>query len=205
MKNFKKQINKYKSGFTLVETLVAIIIFTTSVLALMVVLSNNLSSINYAKKKLGAVFLAQEGLEYMRNIRDTYILYTPDTSNPNSPTDNAWNNFRIKTADCNSSLGKSCYFDNTTINFNDQSQPIIDVPIIECVTSCPVLRYNSATGVYDYNVINANSGFIRKIEVHDVDNSVNGDEVEVISTVYYSTPSGLKSVSLKENLFNWTQ
>jgi len=199
MKIFFKKFNK---GFTLIETLVAVSIFTTSVLALMVVLSNNLSNVNYAKRKLIATFLAQEGVEYMRNMRDTYLLYLP----PSAPEgDNGWNSFVVKISDCDMWEGKACYFDNTAINFADQSQPIIDIPIILCPSQiCPELKYTASSGKYDYNTnTGVNSGFVRKIEISDVNNNVNSDEIEVISTVYYAIPSGVKSISLKENLFNW--
>jgi len=197
-KIIKKNIKK-STGFTLIETLVAIMIFTTSVLALMVVLSNNLSNVNYAKRKLIATFLAQEGVEYMRNMRDTYVLYEPPSG------DNGWNSFVVKISDCDMWEGKACYFDNTAINFADQSQPIIDIPIILCPSQiCPELKYTASSGKYDYNTnTGVNSGFVRKIEISDVNNNVNSDEIEVISTVYYAIPSGVKSISLKENLFNW--
>ncbi len=64
-----------KDGFTLVETLVAISIFTTSIIVLMSVLGQGISDTGYAKKKIIAAYLAQEGIEYIRNIRDTNVLY----------------------------------------------------------------------------------------------------------------------------------
>ncbi|KKR79274.1 MAG: hypothetical protein UU24_C0013G0006 [Candidatus Nomurabacteria bacterium GW2011_GWA2_40_9] len=199
-KIIKKNIKK-SAGFTLVETLVAIMIFTASVLALMVVLSNSLSNANFTKRKLTATFLAQEGVEYMRNMRDTYVLYLP----PSPPSGyNGWDNFIVKISECNKVLGKSCYFDNTTINFADQTQPIIDMPIFLCPSQiCPELKY--IAGEYNYDVSGINSGFVRKMEISKVANSVGDDEIEIISTVYYTTPSGLKNISLKENLFNWIQ
>lgn len=75
MIKFFKQGNK---GFTLVETLVAIAIFTSSIIALMAVLANGISDTNYAKKKMTATYLAQEGIEYVRNMRDTSVLFDPD-------------------------------------------------------------------------------------------------------------------------------
>ena len=73
MKLFFKKVNKSR-GFTLVETLAAIAIFTASILAVMAVLANSISDTNYAKKKITAAYLAQEGIEYVRNMRDSYIL-----------------------------------------------------------------------------------------------------------------------------------
>jgi len=61
-------------GFTLVETLVAISIFTASILGLISILASSISDTNYAKKKMIAAYLAQEGIEYVRNMRDTDII-----------------------------------------------------------------------------------------------------------------------------------
>lgn len=79
MKLFYKKIKKLNDGFTLVETLVAISIFSMSIIVLMSVLGGGISDISYAKKKMTAGYLAQEGIEYVRNMRDNYVLYTATT------------------------------------------------------------------------------------------------------------------------------
>ena len=76
-----------KNGFTLIETLVAVSIFTMSIMALLVVLTQGIANNNYAKKKILASYLAQEGIEYIRNMRDTYTLYT-------GVPGNSWNGFK---------------------------------------------------------------------------------------------------------------
>ncbi|MFA6353356.1 MAG: prepilin-type N-terminal cleavage/methylation domain-containing protein [Candidatus Paceibacterota bacterium] len=73
-----KKNNKLNKGFTLVETLVAISIFTMSILGLMSILASSISDINYAKQKIAASYLAQEGIEYVRNLRDTAIISSVD-------------------------------------------------------------------------------------------------------------------------------
>ena len=87
-------------GFTLVETLIAISIFTVSLLGIMSVLASGIADTNYAKRKMTATYLAQEGIEYMRNMRDTYVLY------PGSSFD--WDKFQVKFISCKS---KGCRFD----------------------------------------------------------------------------------------------
>ncbi len=185
---------KSKRGFTLIETMVAISIFTFSVLSLVIVLSSGLANANYAKKKLVAAYLAQEGIEFMRNMRDTYVLYE-------APNTNGWNDFQVKIAPCDESTSKSCYFDDQALNFADTTQPIIDVPIIECVSFCPNLLYNSSTGRYSYAVGGNDSGYLRKIEILNV----NDNEVKVTSTVYYATGSGVKSIAFSDHLFDWAK
>ncbi len=85
--------NTYKlnKGFTLVEMLVAVSIFSISILAVMSVLASGISSTNYAKRKIAATYLAQEGIECIRNTRDSYVLY------PNPPSQ-SWNGFRTMNA-----------------------------------------------------------------------------------------------------------
>lgn len=97
MKKFLRQKNKgftrtpkfgvtpKGGGFTLVETLVAISIFTLSILSLMSVLASGISNTTYAKNKIIAGYLAQEGIECARNTRDNYVLFSDVTHD--------WNKF----------------------------------------------------------------------------------------------------------------
>ena len=80
-----KKINKLNTGFTLVETLVAVSIFSISILGMMSVLGSSIANTNYAKRKIIATYLAQEGIEYIRNMRDTAVLYNGGGN---------WNSFR---------------------------------------------------------------------------------------------------------------
>ncbi|MEX2029197.1 MAG: prepilin-type N-terminal cleavage/methylation domain-containing protein [Candidatus Paceibacterota bacterium] len=79
MKLFFKKVKKLNKGFTLVETLVAISIFSVSIVGLMSVLGSGISNTNYAKQKIAAYYLAQEGIECIRNTRDNYVLFTGET------------------------------------------------------------------------------------------------------------------------------
>ena len=185
-------------GFTLVETLVAISIFTVSILGLMSVLTSGIANTNYAKKKMIAAYLAQEGIEYVRNIRDTFVLFG-DNSSPN------WNQFRNAIDKCgNPGIPKNCYFDEQNLNFSDPSMPITKISIQSCDgNSCPVLLYNSNTGKYNYDISGENSGLVRTIQAVYQGNP--NDSVKILSTVSWSQGSGNYSITFSENLFNWTE
>ena len=64
----RKLLKQKNTGFTLVETLVAISIFTISILGMLSVLASSIANTTYAKQKMVATYLAQEGIEYIRNI-----------------------------------------------------------------------------------------------------------------------------------------
>ena len=60
-----------KQGFTLIETMVALAIFSVSVVSLIVMTSQGVANVSLAKNKLIASYLAQEGIEVVRNNRDS--------------------------------------------------------------------------------------------------------------------------------------
>lgn len=194
---FKKQ-NKFKSGFTLVETLVAISIFSVSIVALISILANGISNTNYAKKKLIAAYLAQEGVEYVRNIRDTHVLYDPTSAQT------GWTSFNTKltNASCNNATN-GCYLgDLLSTAYTNSTQPMISIPLNPCTSStCAngAMLYDPSTGKYGYSGVA--SGYSRKITT----SAISLNETKVTSTVYWTQGSGTKSIVFSENLFNWVE
>lgn len=65
------QRSSYNRGFTLIESLVAIFIFSIALVALITITSRGITGTAQAKNQVIAQFLAQEGIELMRNYRDT--------------------------------------------------------------------------------------------------------------------------------------
>ncbi|OGI85635.1 hypothetical protein A3A01_01305 [Candidatus Nomurabacteria bacterium RIFCSPLOWO2_01_FULL_39_17] len=219
MKIFSKQKNtgfthtltsrskkKLVCGFTLIETLVAVSIFSISVLALVIILSQGLTNVFYAKQKVIAEYLSQEGIEYIRNMRDTYMLYS-------ATGDAGWKAFYSKLtnsgASCqdenNDNDDNGCYF-NVDAIFSfpaNTPMPITQMLLSACYyptcSEVPLL-FNSSTGAYNYSS-GADSGFSRQIKI----NQINSAEIEVFSTVYWNQGSGPHSISFKENLFNWIE
>jgi type II secretory pathway pseudopilin PulG len=65
---------KKKKGFTLLETLFAVFLATLFFSALFGLISQSLRTISLSDSKFFAAYLVQEGLEIVRNIRDTNFL-----------------------------------------------------------------------------------------------------------------------------------
>ena len=142
--------NKFNYGFTLVETLVAISIFTTSILGLMSVLSGSISNTNYVKQKIIATYLAQEGVEYIRSMRDTYVLYS-------SVNGEDWASFKGEL--------NSCRITNNGCGINS-SVPMTDNDFIfQCAPPSKCALYVSNGNYSSNQTAGANSGFIRRIRM----------------------------------------
>ena len=95
-KSLQLAANSYFRGFTLIETMVALAIFSVSVVSLIVMTSQGVANVSLAKNKLIASYLAQEGIEVVRNNRDSFGF---DSLNPDPlsgdlfySTDNGYNN-----------------------------------------------------------------------------------------------------------------
>ncbi len=194
--------NNKMLGFTLVETLVAISIFSVAILSVMSVLSQGLSNTTYAKQKTIATYLAQEGIEYIRNMRDTYVLYTPADASA------GWAAFKAKLeTPAPGCLSNDCYYNDAAVDYTRTLQPITSVTLTSCGGTCPELLYDSSTGKYGYTATatTTSSGFIRTIR----EETFPGDhERKIYSTVCWkqgAAACSANSVTFSENLFDWIE
>jgi hypothetical protein len=72
---------KMNKGFTLMEAIVAIFVITTGLVGVLSLVSQTISASTFSKDKLIAAYLAQEGIEIVRNIRDTNWLQSLSWNN----------------------------------------------------------------------------------------------------------------------------
>ncbi len=189
MIKFFKQKNK---GFTLVETLIAISIFSTSLVVLMSVLGSGINNTTYAKNKMEASYLAQEGIEYIRNMRDSYVLY----EDPSVSWDNFIGALSASTSSCNTTTGCGININiSDARDYSDYQNLIFSCSILN---RCKLYLNN---GNYNINQTGIDSGFTRVISMTEM----SSDEIKITSEVKWAQGSGTYNIILSENLFNWIE
>ena len=67
-------VKRFQKGFTLIETLVAIAILLIAVVGPISLIGDALHKLYYAKDQIIAINLAQEGIEVVRQVRDSNML-----------------------------------------------------------------------------------------------------------------------------------
>lgn len=165
-----------QSGYTLLETLVAIVILTLCIVAPLSIASRALFSSSVARGEVTAFYLAQEAIEGVRNVRDQ-----------NGLASASWlSGFPA--------LGSDFTID--VVNVGGNGKPTMNV----CNGSCPNLQYDSTTHLYEYGS-GTDSGFNRTVRISAI--SGTSDEVAVSVTVVWNVGSVSRSFVARENLTNW--
>src|SRR6202042_2338797 len=65
---------KLDTGFTLIETMVAIALLMLALIAPMSLAAQSLTAAYFARDQITAFYLAQEGIEIVRSVRDANII-----------------------------------------------------------------------------------------------------------------------------------
>lgn len=175
-----------KSGFTLVEILVAISILSIAILATFTAVSQSLKATNFSEDQIIAYHLADEALEYVRNKRDSnaiqhiVALGSGDT-------------YGWLTGISDSCVATACYID-------------VNIPgnnIVECsgnAASCPTLRYDGATGLYQY-ASGVTTMYRRSVGL----TMINAREASITVTISWTAQNISKSYTQTLVLNNWTE
>jgi type II secretory pathway pseudopilin PulG len=158
------------TGFSLPETLVAISILVMIIAGILSLISQGIKSASFFKNQTTAFYLASEAIEFIRNKRDS-----------NSLSENPW------LQGLSNCIGTGCIID------------VRDGSINNCPGgSCPPLKYDSESNLYNYAVGNDTS-FIRRIIL----TNIASNEIEIKAEVSWSGHFGNKNFTLKEYIFDW--
>lgn len=135
--------NNNSSGFTIVETLIAITILMIAIAGPLVIATKSLNTASASKNQMIASYLAQESMEMIKNQRDANV-------SAGAPT--GWLDGFDYPTDCNLSTNTQC-----DINGIDKNLDYI----ASCQPSGCSIYFNSATG-YNHSNIGSDSGFKRR-------------------------------------------
>jgi len=192
-------VNPNSTGFTLIELLVASTILVSALGAPLYLGVKGIILATEAGDKITATYLAEEGIELVRNQRDTNILniIAPGTPDPK------WDDFKTKTNPgvlCNfdGNGNKNCVVGRNLSDLNNQ-----EIYFDLCTSSpCPTL-FQSTTEprIYGYNGV-VPSSFTRTIKIIYVDVSKK-NEIYVTSKVEWTSRGTTKNVTVEDHLFSY--
>lgn len=189
-----------QSGFSLVETLVAITLLLVVIVGPMSISSSAARSTSYASEQVIAFFLAQEGAEIAQKARDDLLLRNfLDSSDANyEPT--PWADF-VNSA--SAGLYDQCFtVSGCGLELNTNSSGSLKNPVLCSGSNCD-LYFNDAgnRSRYTHSSVGASSTpYTRVIYMTETANR----EVQVTSRVYWRTGSQRQAqqVEVQTYLFN---
>lgn len=188
--NLKKNIKSSNSqkGFTLVEMLVAVFIFSVALAALMSIAARGLQAARYAQDEVRADYLALEAIEVVRNKRDQAFI----RGLPNTTWESVFDN--------NNCLSHSSSSPNNSCGFELPDSPGDDIILYPC-NDCTVY-FSENNGIFAHfensipNTYNP-TNYTRNIRIERTNSGLE----EVIVTVNVTWPTG--SVEYTASLMLW--
>mgnify|MGYP005609562981 FL=1 len=194
MRNKSTKIIQYKSqaGFTMLEMLVAILIFSVCIVAMISVTANKATDSLYSKNKITASYLGEEGVEIVRHIRDTIFLQYEESGDATA----RWDAFLTAIDPCISLEG--CILDINSAYIGDAGGDN-SYGIQSYGATASNLFYDSFGFYTHYGVGGNESVFRRQVIV----TPIGDNEVSVRVVVYWDQKTAKYQVEMTENLFNW--
>lgn len=185
MMNHRIKMNSYRGasrGFTFVETLVAISILLMAIAAPLTLGSQGLAASRVARDQVIGTYLAQEAIEYARNVRDTNTLAAQD--------------WLEGLEECIDSI---CMLDITKSGTET---------IQSCTTDreagCDLLVFNDTTGFYGLPGGGSKwveTKFTRSLSITLSDS--NPSEALLTATVTWKDGLADRSLSVEESILDW--
>ena len=198
------------NGFTLLETIVALAVIMAAVVGPVSLITRGLTDFSFAKNKIAAINLAQEGIELIRAVRENNILC--DSLNGAPPW--AWNS-DPEGGNLTNTKRQVSAANTVTINCKPPGPGgalLIITPRLPLSVN-EALRFDSATGLYGYT--GQNTIFTREITICLPPNSGGGcnatpdsdipasSQMEVISRVTWTDRGVAQALVLRERLYEW--
>lgn len=186
-KNFKAFLKEESSGFTLIETIAAIGIISIGFVGSLILLTKSSAQATYIKNRVVAIHLAAEGIEGIRNVRDTNFLGGKD-----------WLN-NLTNAQVGSEVSGVIDLD-----FINNKNKVFDENVDEkreCLNWNGTYYFHTTGPTYS-----CNTNFYRKIILTKKSESISGESVEYLevkSIVRWKEKGITKSLTVIDNLYDW--
>lgn len=188
IKRIRPLVSRTPRGFTLVETLVAVLLLSVAVAGPLTIASRASASAAVAKDQITAYYLAQDALEYVRFKRDSNCLVA-FANNPSVPCPNG------------TSAGQWLYELGPCLAPNTCRVDTQANTITSCSGDTCRLYYNNTSKFYTHTSSgNSATKFRRYVQI-----TVSGGEAQVAVTVSWTSAFGAatRSVVLREYIYNW--
>ncbi len=195
-KGFTRTPKTWVSGFTILESIVAIAVLSLSISGVFSSVQQSLSQSIIAKDEVKAFYLAQEAVEIIRHNRDSNQLTKIITGS------GTW------LAGIAQNSGDPCWFGNTCRV--DVASPNLAV---QCGNStnyswdaCPLLNQDQTTFLYGYDGSDPATNFTREIQLERIRDDIYGNPVEIAVIVRVKWTKGLlitREFKAKTYLLNW--
>ena len=214
MVRIRMRFLRFRFGFTLVESLVAVSILLAVTVGPVALVGKSLFSASFSRNDLIAYNLAQEGIELVRTIRDNNVLCAslggvsppPWNRNPRGGPLNGYYNIDIittRTLICNG------------------SGIITPLPITRAAATCDtaplLINQDPSDKFYSYSV-GTPSQFTRCVKVCSPPSAAGpcgidpdpelpvippDDQMDIVSTISWMERGLLKSITQRDRLYNW--
>ncbi len=182
-----------KKGFTLVETMVAVTVLAIALVGPFTAVQHALSASYVARDELIASSLAQEGMEYVRSIRDNNYLNGRTWMDDLSTFTNC---FGINPSGY-------CTVDPTRGDIHTDSTQNPAMVGYGNINNVPPL-YLSTIGLYNQQNIGTKTRFTRSVRITCLGGScATATEVQVVVTVSWISARQSYSVTVTDNLRDW--
>ncbi len=189
-----KELRSKNKGFTLIETLIAVLLLAVAITGPLSIASKGLTATLVAKDQFTAFYLAQDAVEQVRFLRDSACLLAG--GGPSGCPSASW---LSSLNSCLTSVSPDgCYLDSLGTN------PSVATP---CSGTCPVMNYDTANRFFNYNLSMplTPQHFIRTIKIQNDPSGTTPDEAVVTVTVSWTDVAGVTHapVIVRENIFRW--
>ncbi len=174
-----------KKGFTLIELLITITVISVGIVGVFIAIQQGISVVDYSRSRLTAAFLAQEGIEIIKNIRDTNLLEG-----------------RTGAISWNEGIDPGAGTEEYEVEYNDVNSADVNLVASVCSPDCDFSNLSflkkTDNGFYNY-VLGEDTRYKRKIRIKKIAD----DHLRLTVVVYWKTKKGSEEFQLMQEMYEW--